>query len=209
MPKLRAGELKQACLDEAFAIIEECGIENLSLREVARRLGVSHQAPYRHFSSRDHIIAEVLARSFDEFAAFLEDRPPARDSADDLGNMGRLYMDYARLHPLKYRLMFNTPLPDPALHPKMMRRAQRAFSLLRDRLSDMRLNRLHDGTMPSPTLDALFVWSTLHGLSSLLQSSALGTLGLTEFEIRGAIANCMARLGVALTPIEIPQAGSD
>jgi AcrR family transcriptional regulator len=64
-------ELPEACVTEALAIIRDVGIENLSLREVARRLGVSHQAPYRHFPSRDHLLAEVVDRCFRDFDAAL------------------------------------------------------------------------------------------------------------------------------------------
>ena len=58
--------LKEACLRAAREAIAEQGVEQLSLREVARRLGVSHQAPYRHFPSRDHLLAEVMRRCFQE-----------------------------------------------------------------------------------------------------------------------------------------------
>ncbi|MFX4450801.1 TetR/AcrR family transcriptional regulator, partial [Acinetobacter baumannii] len=51
----------------------------LSLRDVARRLGVSHQAPYKHFPSRDHILAEVVGRAYASFAAHLEKRPRSDD----------------------------------------------------------------------------------------------------------------------------------
>ena len=61
-PSPRSGNLREACIAEAFRIIEDAGLEALSLREVARRLGVSHQAPYKHFPSRDHIVAEILAQ---------------------------------------------------------------------------------------------------------------------------------------------------
>ena len=60
----KSGDLREACVKEALAIIAEGGIDSLSLRDVARRLGVSHQAPYKHFPSRDHILAEVVGRRF-------------------------------------------------------------------------------------------------------------------------------------------------
>ena len=56
--------MREACVEEALAIVGEAGLEALSLREVARRLHVSHQAPYKHFPSRDHILAEVVGRAF-------------------------------------------------------------------------------------------------------------------------------------------------
>jgi AcrR family transcriptional regulator len=200
-PKTGPSNLREACISEALQIIEDAGIEGLSLREVARRLGVSHQAPYKHFPSRDHILAEILARCFDEFAMFLDQRPPSTDPFVDLRGMGERYMAYARLHPVKYRLMFNTPMPDPDAHPQMMRHAQRAFALLQDRLKDMELRPAGELHQSSASLDAMFVWSTLHGLASILQSDTLRTLQMSDIELQQAMSRCFARLSLALTPL--------
>jgi AcrR family transcriptional regulator len=203
-PSPRSGSLREACIAEAFRIIEDAGLEALSLREVARRLGVSHQAPYKHFPSRDHIVAEILAQCFDEFAAFLDRRPTGKTPHDDLRGMGMRYMAYARQHPVKYRLMFNTPMPDVAEHPGMMRNAQRAFALLRDRLATMPLRAAGPPHRSEASLDAMFVWSTLHGLASILQSDTLQTLGMSDRDLQQAVTRCFARLSLALDP-----AGSD
>ncbi|WP_284178058.1 TetR/AcrR family transcriptional regulator [Rhabdaerophilum sp. SD176] len=200
-PKAGPSNLREACISEALQIIEDAGIEGLSLREVARRLGVSHQAPYKHFPSRDHILAEILARCFDEFAMFLDQRPPSTDPFIDLRGMGERYMAYAQLHPVKYRLMFNTPMPDPDAHPQMMRNAQRAFALLRDRLKDMKLRPAGEFHPSSASLDAMFVWSTLHGLASILQSDTLRTLQMSDIELQQAMSRCFARLSLALIPL--------
>ncbi|WP_374147871.1 TetR/AcrR family transcriptional regulator [Sphingomonas sp. 28-63-12] len=189
--------MREACLTEALAVIAETGIEQLSLREVARRLGVSHQAPYKHFPSRDHILAEVVARCFDGFAAFLETADRSGAPPEALGALGLAYFAYARAHPLEYRLMFNTPLPDGAKHPAMMQRARYAFELLERSIARMTLQPLAPVSVP---LDALFVWSTIHGLASILQSDTLEKLGLSPAERDGAIARCMARIGLALAP---------
>ena len=169
------------------------------MRDVARRLGVSHQAPYKHFASRDHILAEVVSRCFDDFArnlAAARDRAPPDPDAM-MAALGLAYFDYARAHPLHYRLMFGTPLPSGAKHPEMMASAHRAFDLLRQTVAQMAVK---SAGAASPSLDALFVWSTIHGLATILQSDALTTLGLTEMEQRQAIARCMDRIGFALQP---------
>gem|GEM_PF-1537080 len=128
--KGKPGDLREACIREALAIIEVGGVESLSLREVARRLGVSHQAPYKHFPDRDHILAEIVRRAFESFATYLDSRPLTGDPINDMHEMGMAYLRYARTHPLQYRLMFSTPLPDPAQHPQMMQSARHAFDLL-------------------------------------------------------------------------------
>ncbi len=200
MPDKTKDDLKDRIVDEAFRVIEDKGVDQLSFREIARRLGVSHQAPYKHFPSRDHILAAVIARCFGSFAAHLQTRPDGDDPFEDLRHMGMAYLDFARAHPLRYRLMFNTRLPDGAAHPEMLAQAQHAFSLLRERLETMDLAELnHD--IPDPAKhDAFFIWSALHGLASLMQSDATATIGLDEDARAIAVERLMRRVGLALEP---------
>lgn len=196
--KTTSRNLREACIQEALGIIETSGVEQLSLREVARRLNVSHQAPYKHFASRDHILAEIVGRAYASFAAYLEKRPRTGEPHEDLAAMGRAYFSYAASHPLQYRLMFGTPLPDPRRHPEMMRQARHAFSLLREGIASLPEVDGRDGPDQQIDLDALFIWSTIHGLASILQSDALGTLGLSEAALRQAPGHALQRIGRAM-----------
>lgn len=198
-PRRSTRDLREACLAEARAIIAELGVEGLSLREVARRLGVSHQAPYRHFPSRDHLLADVVARAYASFAAHLDARPHHDDPHADLRAMGEAYVGYALAHPLEYRLMFGTPLPDPAAHPEMMRRSRHAFALLRDAIA--RLPGTAGGT-ETPDLDAMYVWATVHGLASALQGSVVGTLGLDGGTLAAMPGHVLLRIGTGLERAE-------
>jgi AcrR family transcriptional regulator len=191
--------LRERCVREALAIIEESGIEGLSLREVARRLNVSHQAPYKHFADRDHILAEIVDRAFSAFARHLDARPKRDCPRDDLAEMGRAYLSYARKHPLQYRLMFGTPLPDPYRHPAMMRSAQHAFSLLRECLRRMRQAEGWPEEPDGTVKDALFVWAAMHGFSGIMQASALQTLELSPALLSAAGPHLLHRVGTALT----------
>ncbi|AAK24310.1 TetR/AcrR family transcriptional regulator [Caulobacter vibrioides] len=191
-------DLREACLKEALAIIEHEGVERLSLRDVARRLGVSHQAPYRHFPSRDHILAEVVARAFEEFARHLDAHPKSSDPDRDMGLMGEAYLAYAAKHPLQYQLMFATPLPSTDTHPEMMAKARHAFDML---LSALRRKAAEQGRSLAEeaiVLDALFIWSGLHGLAMLRNSSAFDTLGLRGAAIENSTAHLLSRFGDAL-----------
>ena len=191
-------DLREECLREALAIVEEAGVEGLSMREVARRLGVSHQAPYKHFASRDHILAEIVGRAFDAFAAFLDARPQSGAPADDMAAMGQAYLTYALQNPLNYRLMFGSVLPNPSEHPEMMARARHAFALLQTDIT-----RVHRAAGRRPTAeridqDALFVWSTLHGLASIAEGATIHTLGLSRSTLQNAPAETLKRIGRAL-----------
>ncbi len=196
-PTVRGG-VREACLEEALAIIEESGVEALSLREVSRRLGVSHQAPYRHFTNRDDLLAELLTRCFEVFAAHLEARPRSDHPGDDFFAMGEAYLSFAKAHPTRYRLMFSTPMPNPEKYPQMMARARTAFGLLEQRLAGMPIVPTPVGTPISRKLDALFVWSTVHGLAGILSSQITAGLGFTPHEHAAAVGQILARIGLGL-----------
>lgn len=194
--KARTDNLREDCVSEALSIIGRDGLDKLSLREVARRLGVSHQAPYKHYPSRDHLLAEVVKRAYESFARHLE--AVARKSAaapPDLRAMGGAYVRYALSHPLEYRLMFNTTLPDPQKHPAMMKSAHLAFDMLREALGH-RHSVSRDATERDVDHDALFIWSTLHGLVSIMRSEAGGSMDLPLGD--KAVKQVLDRIGTAI-----------
>jgi AcrR family transcriptional regulator len=169
-------ELKEACVRAAREVIAEKGIEQLSLREVSRKLGVSHQAPYKHYPSRDHLLAEVMRRCFLSFTEALDARERHEDPAADLESLGRQYLAYAAEHPLEYRLMFGTPWPEGADHPELARDALHAFDVLRGVLR--RLYGEAAEARAQVDLHAMFIWSTVHGLASIRQGCCMEHLQL-------------------------------
>ncbi|WP_128000825.1 TetR/AcrR family transcriptional regulator [Piscinibacter defluvii] len=169
-------ELKEACILAAREVIAEHGVEQLSLREVARKLGVSHQAPYRHYPSRDHLLAEVMRRCFESFAQALDARERNDDPMEDLESLGRQYLGYASAHPLEYRLMFGTPWPEPAEHPELVRDAVHAFDVLRGVLR--RLHGESAAMRAEVDLNAMFIWSTMHGFASITHANVMDCLKL-------------------------------
>ena len=170
-------DLKEACIQAARDVIAEQGVEGWSMRDVARKLAISHQAPYRHFASRDHLLAEIMKRCFEDFANHLDQSSQA-NLDDPLAGMGEAYMQYAALHPLEYRLMFGTPWPEPASHPDLVKHAVHAFDMLRQNLI-----KKHEKTAAGrkqAELKALFIWSTLHGLATIELSNVLAHLTLSK-----------------------------
>jgi AcrR family transcriptional regulator len=180
--------LRDACVEAAREVIAQEGIEHLSLRDVARRLGVSHQAPYRHFPTREHLLAEVMRRCYAQFSEHLQDRPSPSDPHADLHALGERYLDFALSHPLEYRLMFNTPWPKTAEQPELVDHANQAFDTLRRVMA-----RVHGVKSPTQAvdLDALFVWSTMHGLAGILSANCTTHLTLAPTVHKKAVAHVM------------------
>ena len=190
-------DLREACLAEARDIIRQEGLEQLSLRTVARRLGVSHQAPYKHFASRDAILAELVRRAFAAFDAHLEALPASLEPRQVLRQMGTAYVAYALANPEEYRLMFGTPLPDPDQHPEMIAQAQAPF----ERLCGA-LRALHGPSISAQVAeqDAMFIWSALHGLSTILASQINSRLQLAPAPPEALVAHILDRIGDSMRP---------
>ena len=196
-----AADLREACVVAAHAVIAQHGVEKLSLRDVARRLGVSHQAPYKHYPSRDHLLAEVMRRCFESFALFLDATQGSDDPQCDMQAMGQAYLAYAIENPLQYRLMFGTPWPSVAEHPALLRDAQHSFLVLRRAIARM---RGRTAVTAQDDLDALFVWSSMHGLATILQSNVMERLALGRGVLQRAVPHTLERVGLALARTPVP-----
>lgn len=189
-------ELKEACVRAAHDFIAEHGVERLSLREVARRLGVSHQAPYKHYPSRDHLLAEVIRRCFRRFADYLDDRGSQADPREDLGALGRRYLAFAAAHPLEYRLMFGTPWPESAERSGLVEDARHALDVLRAVLR--RIHGVDRSQRARVDLDAMFIWSQMHGLASIAQANVMDHLGLAPQTSRDMVPHAMRMIELAM-----------
>lgn len=191
MSENRPPSLGDACIREALILIEAQGIEALSLREVARRLGVSHQAPYKHFPSRDHLLLEVVRRCFTSLTAALRARDAHPDPGEDLRALGRAYLGFAAAHPLEYRLMFSTPWPQATAHPDLIRDARYSFEVLHETLA--RLRHAQGRGLETLEHDALFIWTCMHGLASITQSDAMAHLGMPQ-AMRASVPDHVMRM---------------
>ncbi|MBS0481678.1 MAG: TetR/AcrR family transcriptional regulator [Proteobacteria bacterium] len=109
------GNLTEALVAAAVALIEESGVEALSVREVAKRAGVSPGAPFRHFESRTALLTAVAEQAMDRFAAAVEqalDHWPENDPVGALRAMGRAYLRWATDNPVHFRVISSRQLID-------------------------------------------------------------------------------------------------
>jgi AcrR family transcriptional regulator len=164
-PAYHHGDLARALVLSATALVEQGGPGALTLREAARRAGVSVAAPYRHFADRAALLAAVLAEGFDGLAEHTERaRRAAPDALAALRAVGVAYVDFAAAHPSVYRLMFGPDCDKPA-YPDLMAAGERALAVLVRSVRDAQAaGRVQAG--PAEPV-ALAGWSLCHGLASL------------------------------------------
>lgn len=171
------GDLRRALLDAALALITEGGAHALTLREVARRVGVTQAAPYHHFADKEAILAAVAEEGF---VGLYDAMIAARDASSSkpaarLRAMGLGYVRFAVAHPAHFRVMF-TSMCDVPSYPSLHAAADRAFAALLEAITAAQkagVVRRGDAAELS-----LLAWSTMHGLSMLwIEGAAHGPAG--------------------------------
>ncbi len=187
------GDLRRALLDEALALAAERGPSALNLREAARRAGVTEAAPYRHFRSKEALVAALAEEGF---AALLERvraalrRAPAAPAAR-LSALGVAYLRFALERPAHFRVMFGRDLARSHGFRGVGQRAPACVAELMGEVSRAQRSGRIAGRDPRPA--ALALWSALHGLASLQADGLLERQGLA----RGRGADALARGVVA------------
>lgn len=161
------GNLREALIEAALALIAAKGPFGFTVAEAARSAGVSPAAPYRHFRDRDELMAEVARRGFERFALDL-DRAWNNGLPDPITafeRVGRAYLAFARAEPAYYAAMFEAGVPAEA-NPELQAAGERAFGILRQAAATLAA-RLPEGQRPPALMMALHVWSMAHGIASL------------------------------------------
>jgi len=105
------GDLRRALLDAAGAILAETGQWDFSLREVARRAGVSHNAPYRHFADKEALLSAVAIAGFGVLRGHTSAAAEGKaDAIEALSAIGQAYIGFGVANPALYLLMFGRGL---------------------------------------------------------------------------------------------------
>jgi len=157
-------DLRPALLAAARRLLERDGPGALSLREVARRAGVSHNAPYRHFPDRAALLAALAAEGFDAMAGAMSAAAAKVPPARRLGSIGGAYVRFALEAPSLFRLMFGG-LVRVADHAELAAAAARAFAMLTG----------ETGTSSNPD-GTIAAWATVHGLAHLLLDGQIASM---------------------------------
>ena len=163
------GGLRDALVLVGLEILAERGdVAELSLREVARRAGVSAMAPYRHFPDKAALLAAIAAVGFQRLTAAQVEADAHRDAFEALVGQGVAYVDFACRNPTLFRLMFGAAAIERT--GDLAEIAGRSYNVLSDRVATL---VAHDEAETA----TLLAWAQAHGIASLAVDGQLRQKG--------------------------------
>jgi AcrR family transcriptional regulator len=181
------GALRTALVEAAARMAADTGPASVTLREVARRAGVSQAAPYHHFADKAALLAAVAEEGFRRFDAHQAEallRAPS-DPVTQLGDLGVSYLQFAVAYPHYFQVMFRPSLVTARRSPDFDTLAGRAFERLVTTTTAARRACGQADDDPYPA--ALAMWALPHGLAGLYIEQASGprmTAALLESLVR-------------------------
>lgn len=184
------GDLRRSLIEQGLQLVREVGIEDLSLRQLAERVGVSTPALYHHFRNKQALLAALGEASIAEFEAVLK---PALTAGSDLDDFVMAYVRFARDNPQRYELMFGGATWRSAEGGDFQRAARQSFRLMGEQM----LRAQAAGHLPAdinPLRLAQVGWATLHGLCRMYNDGLAFTAEDIEDIARHAIQLMRAAL---------------
>lgn len=159
------GNLREVLVLEAYRLVQERGSEAVTLREIGRRSGVSHNAPYAHFATRQDLLAAVAAKGFDELRACLQ--PAVERAATDVEGallaIGKSYVVFGVKNAQLFQLMFGPELGQ-ARSETLRTSAMAAYSAI-ERIAEIATSQ---GLARPERQIALASWALVHGIVTLI-----------------------------------------
>jgi AcrR family transcriptional regulator len=165
LSEARIAAFRDELVELALRRFAEDGYAGVTLRGLARDLGVSHAMMYRYVADLDDLFAAVRLRSLERFAAYHEARlAPIDDAREALREGARSYVDFAASEPHAFRVLFDLHQPDLDAHPELKAAHRRAFRIL-----EKILRRAVDTGVVrgDPAALTLKFWAATHGLVTL------------------------------------------
>ena len=162
------GNLKEALISAGLEILSKKGIEGLSLRNVAKQIGVSHTAPYNHFHNKQDLLAAISAAGHKQLhIVLLEAYQNFKNTPKDLvTEIAWAYLQFALQNPDKFKLMFSGALEVEENHPEFEEITQKTISLFEEIIRYCQsCGALEEGNVYKI---AITLWSSVHGFTMLV-----------------------------------------
>ena len=168
------GDLRYALIQAGLELLAEGGAQALDLRKVARRAGVSHAAPYRHFADKQTLIAAITEEGFhwlaDQIQAAVHDT--SNGPFAELLAVAHAYVSFAEAHPWLMREMFSSVTIERETYESLQTASKAVYRLYVDMIRrGQERGEIIDG---DPAALAGVYWAVLHGLATLIIDGQMG-----------------------------------
>ena len=196
--KYHHGNLKEELISSACIVCEADGHDRMSLRSIAKEAKVSQTAPYRHFKTKESLLAEVSTRGFTELKEILQNANAKKtlSTRDRFLEMGQTYIEFGLSKRNTYDLM-HSPVIDKTQFPELLNSAVGAFEELVCVLAELN----PDISAKDLDIKCIHHWALVHGLVGLLRNETLdaseidtkagNAMGLVKSDLRSFLISAL------------------
>lgn len=178
------GNLRKTLIRAGIDLMSESGASSIDLRKVARKAGVSHAAPYRHFADKKMLIAAICEEGFNHLGDEMELAIRMTDNSahEQLRNMAHAYVQFALKHPSLVREMFSGLTVEREVYPELYQVSRKLFRFIENVvIAGQNMGAIKEGSSEDLTC---VIWSMMHGTAilSIENQMKLITLPSNGFE---------------------------
>lgn len=197
------GNLRNVLIEAAILQIAAHGARALSLRELSRSIGVSHASTYRHFPSKESVLATIAEQGFEKLTRAMETaaRPYRDDPVEMLQATGVAYVEFGVSYPHHLQVMFGDLITHHEDYPALVESSKKAYevlvSVVREGQQSGRIGAQNE------RLVTLAAWAQVHGLAMLIASGQIRPEGAARIDYKSLAASVIALLrdGLSVKPI--------
>jgi AcrR family transcriptional regulator len=197
------GDLKNALIEAAIEILAEEGVQGLSLRKVAARAGVSHAAPYAHFTDKQALIAAVSTEGYKRMAVQLQNAIELYpdDPLRQLVEGGWAYIEFGLDDPAHFKITLSGVVEKENDYPSLVEATNHAFRLLESIVDTCQ----HAGILRPAQSDlmAVSIWSVIHGLVTLALDAQISHVVLEKYSMRQLLLHALGQFILVEIPAEL------
>jgi AcrR family transcriptional regulator len=187
------GDLRTTLIETALKILKTQSPESISLRELARKAGVSQAAPYRHFKDKNELLAAISEQGFQLKCTYMKEAIEryADNPLEMYYAFGKAYFKMGKLHPQHFRLMVGSQIIPCEQYPKLLETAAKSYSLLVKMIKICQKAKIiGEG---DPFHKALNCWCVVNGFTALYADNHLAWLGITQENADDALTSLLSQ----------------